>query len=280
MNTAVPAGGSTNSRMSATLTRYTSCPRRRSARRYLLSSLAARWVLTSTKSDSSASTAVRRGLSVKAPDQRRWSDDRDVLAAIGEGLVSVQRLRSIISGSAEDRETGLLKRILRPFARRERPTSQLILQTPDSPLVIPFRRASCCAPLPGEPVLLYMTKRARRLPTLHRLDCPRIQGLDPDRVQKNVEWFPGREEVFVVPLRIIVEDRAGMLADILEVFSSMHINLQHVQGMVRNDRGEIILVAQLRDYGMLERAMQQVMKVRGVYELKRLGLDALSQPVH
>ena len=198
-------------------------------------------------------------------------------AAVGEGVIPEGRLKDFLKETREP-DAGLLKKILKPFSRRRSPTSRLLMLGQDSPLVIEFRRAGCCSPIPGEEVILYMSQRPTRMPTLHRADCFQVPRLDPERMHKAIRWLPGDRETFPTPLRFITVDRAKMLHDILAVFSAMNINLQHVWADAEDGHGVITIIPLLRDYSMLQRILQQSKKIKGVYEVRRIGMNATPSP--
>lgn len=193
-------------------------------------------------------------------------------AAVGDGIVTHSRLTELIA-RAEESESGILKKILKPFTRRPSPVSELVLKNSQDPLTIAFRRASCCNPLPGESVVLYMSQRASRMPTLHRTNCARLAHLDPGRIYQDIVWIPGDQQSFPVPLQFITQDRPKMLADILSIFSAMTINLQHVKADAQGGQGRIVIVPLLKDFSTLEHILQQAMKVKGVFNIQRIGMD-------
>ena len=218
---------------------------------------------------------LKQQQAIGSTDVTRLATLQALYAAVGEGVITEKRLREFLKKWEEQKEASLIRKILKPFSRKTTPSSRLVISDDHAPLVVEFRRAACCTPLPGEPVILYMPRRATRLPTLHRSDCSRLKELDPARQFTNITWLPGAQEWFIVPLRVITEDRAKMLADILEVFSALHINLQHVKADAINGQGHITIVPQLRDAAMLQRVMNQIQKIKGVYEVQRIPADTI-----
>ena len=203
----------------------------------------------------------------------------DFLVWVGQRKIGEDRLRHVIERLREEpSQEGLLKRLLQPF-RGRRPTThaELILQSSEEPLTLEFRRAACCAPLPGEPVFLYFSAHPGRLPALHRADCPRRRELRADRIQTEVEWRPGEKEAFPVPIHLEVEDRPGVLASVLDVFQKWNVNLSHVEARTHSGRGEIVLVAQVTDAGLLTRILRQLQNLSRVLAVQRVGFDRVPE---
>ena len=70
-----------------------------------------------------------------------------------------------------------------------------------------IRMAQCCNPVPGEPVMGYIT-RGRGI-TVHRLACKNLdRGSDEGR-KIDVQWDSGKEQLFPVDIRIIHSGERG-----------------------------------------------------------------------
>jgi (p)ppGpp synthase/HD superfamily hydrolase len=126
-------------------------------------------------------------------------------------------------------------------------------------------------------VFLYFSAHPGRLPALHRTDCPRRRELRDERVQTQIEWRPGEKETFPVPIHLEVEDRPGVLASVLDVFQKWNVNLSHVEARTHGGRGEIVLVAQVTDAGLLTRILRQLQNLSRVLAVRRVGLDRVPE---
>ena len=75
------------------------------------------------------------------------------------------------------------------------------------------RYAQCCQPVPGDPVVGYVT-RGRGV-SIHRADCPNLLLLahEPER-RLEIDWQEPEGERFVVRLALEGNDRRGLYADV------------------------------------------------------------------
>ncbi|MCQ2500352.1 MAG: bifunctional (p)ppGpp synthetase/guanosine-3',5'-bis(diphosphate) 3'-pyrophosphohydrolase, partial [Lachnospiraceae bacterium] len=86
---------------------------------------------------------------------------------------------------------------------------------------IAYHLSKCCRPIPGDEVVGFTT-RGRGI-TVHRSDCPNVMSMTEEERQRlrELDWNLDntKQKAFRVNIRIIAEDRAGLLADILLVFA-------------------------------------------------------------
>src|SRR5574341_110459 len=191
----------------------------------------------------------------------------DLLAAIGYGKSSVHQLLNRLAPNAlvETPEK------LRPPAAA-RPTT-----TPDQGVRIRgvedllVRFARCCNPLPGDPIVGFIT-RGRGL-TVHARDCLTVAKsvLDRERII-NVEWDvaePGKR-----PVRIAVyigKDRPGLLAEITGAISSRNGNITKAEVTVTDDRRGINhFVIEVADRNQLQEIIGAIRDVRDVINVERV----------
>src|SRR5438876_7899398 len=75
------------------------------------------------------------------------------------------------------------------------------------------RYAQCCQPVPGDPVVGYVT-RGRGV-SIHRSDCPNLLMLvqEPER-RLEIDWKELEGEKFMVRLALEATDRRGLYADL------------------------------------------------------------------
>ncbi len=101
-------------------------------------------------------------------------------------------------------------------------------------------RAKCCNPIRGEKIVGYIT-RGKGV-SVHSASCPNVVNLlfDPER-RIDVEWDTGQDPVpYTVRLRISVEDRRGILADVSSRIADIDTNIKDIEATVGVDqRGSI-----------------------------------------
>ena len=130
--------------------------------------------------------------------------------------------------------------------------------------------AKCCNPLPGEPIVGYVT-RGRGV-SVHAASCPNVTSLlyDPDR-QIQVSWS-GRKAAgrFPADLKITTEDRPGLLADLTQVIAEEKSNIRRIEARSEAGRGgEVSVVVEIEDVKHLERILKRLRAVSGVLQVRR-----------
>jgi GTP pyrophosphokinase len=129
--------------------------------------------------------------------------------------------------------------------------------------------ARCCQPLPGEPVVGYLT-RGRGV-SVHRQDCAtflRLSGAQPARVLP-VEWGRrgGGAESEVV---IDAVDRKWLLKDVSNLIAQEDAHVLAIQSETHRG-GQVRLRLRLRvaDFGQLSRLLARLDGLPGVEEVRR-----------
>jgi GTP pyrophosphokinase len=189
----------------------------------------------------------------------------DVLAAIGYGKSSPQQILGKLAPAA------VLEAPEKPkpaSPSRGTPDGGVRIRGVDDLLV---RFAKCCNPLPGDPIVGFIT-RGRGL-TAHTRDCLTVvkSVLDRERLI-NVEWDV--EEPAKRPVRITVyigNDRPGLLAEITTAISSRNGNITKAEVTVTDDRrGMNNFVIEVSDLRQLQDIMGAIRAVPDVVNVERV----------
>jgi GTP pyrophosphokinase len=129
--------------------------------------------------------------------------------------------------------------------------------------------ARCCHPIRGEPIVGYIT-RGRGV-TVHSERCPNLEKLlyDPER-RIEVAWEGADESRFEVRLTVFSEDRPGILAKITQAIADAKSNIKNVEARTFEDRrGEIVLLLDIKDVDHLQRIVDRLKGIDGVYHVER-----------
>ncbi|MDA8016968.1 MAG: bifunctional (p)ppGpp synthetase/guanosine-3',5'-bis(diphosphate) 3'-pyrophosphohydrolase [Thermoanaerobaculia bacterium] len=139
--------------------------------------------------------------------------------------------------------------------------------------------AKCCEPVPGEPVVGYVT-RGRGI-SVHAVGCPNLKKLSYDRERVvEVEWAKANEaRVFPVSLMIETEDHKGILARLTDVIARESSNIRQFEAeAVETGRGLIDVVVEVKNRKHLDRLAHAIENVPGVLHVTR-GSHAVTQSV-
>jgi GTP pyrophosphokinase len=130
-------------------------------------------------------------------------------------------------------------------------------------------RSKCCNPIPGDDIIGYVT-RGRGI-AVHSKNCPNVENLlyEADR-RIPVEWAGSAHAEFPVRLRIITEDRPGMLASITSIISETGANIRTFESGGEDIRARIEVALDVRDRKQLEHILARIKRIPGVFDIERV----------
>ncbi|MEE3080033.1 MAG: bifunctional (p)ppGpp synthetase/guanosine-3',5'-bis(diphosphate) 3'-pyrophosphohydrolase [Bdellovibrionota bacterium] len=129
------------------------------------------------------------------------------------------------------------------------------------------RMAKCCNPIPGDPIIGYIT-RGRGI-TIHRADCTRFDVGDLAR-QIHVEWNPEFSFRHPVAIRILTHDRPGVLSAISKSLNNMNVNIRSAVAKSTTDRkGSFIFEIEVKDYSELLKTISGIEALEEVISVSR-----------
>lgn len=133
-----------------------------------------------------------------------------------------------------------------------------------------IRIGKCCHPLPGEPIVGYIT-RGRGV-TVHHIDCPSVGDMinDSERLV-GVEWDTGTKTIYQAHIAIVAADKPGILATISQAFAEWGINITRAnvqQGS--HKRAYFDLSIEIHDVEHLNQILEKMLQVDGVIYLERI----------
>ena len=131
--------------------------------------------------------------------------------------------------------------------------------------------ASCCHPIPGDPILGYINKEKGLV--IHTHDCQIVSelSLDHDR-WVDVEWEPDSEKLFNVRLSVLVVNERGMLGKIASVIADAESNIDNVslQDMDGSPFATLNFVVQVRHRLHLAELIRNLRKITKVNKITRV----------
>ena len=131
------------------------------------------------------------------------------------------------------------------------------------------RLAACCRPLPGEPIVGYIT-RGRGV-SVHHIDCPnaiRYKETEPERVVE-VHWGDVSVGVFSVEIEALCINRDRLVMDIMNIMAETKTTVTGVRVTVdkKKDQCDVFLKLEVKSLDHFEYIKQRVARVRGVLEV-------------
>lgn len=130
--------------------------------------------------------------------------------------------------------------------------------------------ASCCNPIPGDDVFGFVSRSGGI--RIHRVNCRNAPNLlinHPNRVVP-VEWSRQKDVHFLTALRVMGEDRVGIVSDITTVISkNMKTNIRSITVDSEDGIFEGTLVLYVSDLQHLRRVIDRLKRVDGIHGVYR-----------
>jgi GTP pyrophosphokinase len=194
----------------------------------------------------------------------------DLCSAVGYGRIAPnQVLQRLIPGEpplspAPEPEAPKRRGLFRRAAVPASPTGVRVSGLND----VLVRFAACCAPLPGDEVVGFVT-RGRGV-TVHTRDCSKVFALDPDR-RIEVQWDNEAAAPRRVKIRVVSIDRPGILATVTKSISSAGINIDAAR-VATTQEGKAIssFDVWVSDVRTLNAVMKEIGRVKGVLTVERV----------
>ena len=185
-----------------------------------------------------------------------------LVEAVGKGELSIRDILQKIAPqntSIEDEKNSSFF----SFSRQE---SRSIKLEGISNIMTSFGK--CCNPIPGDDMIGFIT-RGRGV-TVHRSTCPSLPLLneESDRLVP-VEWEVTRKDLFNVRLKVVGEDRKGLLKDMTETISKLNINMTSVDIKVKEAVATAIFIVQVNSLKQLDRIIRKMTKISNIDFVER-----------
>jgi len=137
------------------------------------------------------------------------------------------------------------------------------------------RYAQCCQPVPGDPVVGYVT-RGRGV-SIHRGDCPNLLLLahEPER-RLEIDWQQSEGERFLVRLVLEGNDRRGLYADVAAAVSSSGTDIKSMELKTTDGKASGSLLVEVENLAHLQKILKAARRVKGITEVarrERLGVE-------
>jgi len=197
-----------------------------------------------------------------------YDNYEDFLSAVGYGKVSPATLVSRLAPElrAEDRLESRLTRVVKKALGVGAP--RVKVKGVDDVMA---SMAGCCDPIPGEEIVGYIT-RGRGV-SVHAVNCTNVENLLYGSERRiDVAWSRARGENTTRPvkIRVIMDDRPGVLARITTAISEEEINIRTVDARVDEaQRGTVLLVLDIKDTRHLQRILKRLRGIEGIRQAER-----------
>ncbi|MDX2089485.1 MAG: bifunctional (p)ppGpp synthetase/guanosine-3',5'-bis(diphosphate) 3'-pyrophosphohydrolase [Kofleriaceae bacterium] len=216
---------------------------------------------------------AEKQLKVAAQELKCMTVD-ELIIQVGYGKITTQQvlekaLPELAKKEAElpAKTESMLKTLLKKVTRRT--SSSGIKVAGEEDILVRF--AKCCSPLPGDPIVGFIT-RGRGV-TVHRRDCDKGLDLDPER-RIDVEWDGSGKTQHEVAIQVLCADKPGLLAHISQSFTDQGVNISQAHCRATEDgRAVNTFHASVKDLDQLKSVIRSLSRIKGVFSVDRVSAD-------
>ena len=220
---------------------------------------------TFKKKNQNFNALVKSGKIQTVADAFGFKSIDDLIAHVGFGKLTPLQVLNKAMPELEKSETktNLLKKLVRRHKKKD--STGIIVKGLDDILV---RFSKCCNPLPGEPIIGYITQGQGV--TIHRKGCLNVMKMSQER-HIEVQWSDSDTESYPASIKVKTDDRFGLLADIAAVISKYKSNILNAQSETRDTGlGLFYFTFLVESSEQLRKIMSDIRKVKKVTDVKRI----------
>jgi len=208
----------------------------------------------------------------------RFPDLQQLFYEIGKGLYDPEELVDYIKGTtqtddADDQtkdEEELKERFENFLDSAQSSDKQSLVINGEIQEDLAVNYASCCNPIPGDEVFGFVSKTGTI--NIHRSNCRNASDLlvnHADRIL-DVDWSHQKDVQFVAALRLMGEDRVGMVNDITTVISkNLKTNIRSLTIDTEDGIFSGTIMLHVSDLEHLKRLMERLKRIDGIHGVYR-----------
>jgi len=210
----------------------------------------------------------------------KFPDLQQLFYEIGKGLYDPDELVDYVkgndtsddSGDQEVDEESLREQYEQFLEAAQKTEKQALVIDGEVQKDLAVNYASCCNPIPGDEVFGFVSKTGTV--NIHRSNCRNASDLlvnQADRIL-DVDWSHQKDVQFVAALRLMGEDRVGMVNDITTVISkNLKTNIRSLTIDTEDGIFSGTIMLHVSDLEHLQRLIERLKRIdgiQGVYRFK------------
>ncbi len=201
----------------------------------------------------------------RAAEALGHGDGPALTVAIGRGDVALGAvIRALYPDLGADELTEVKPTVFGRALNRLRLGRGIKIQGVDGLMI---RYAQCCQPVPGDPVVGYVTQG--RGISIHRADCPNLLTLSAGDRRVEIDWQEVEGQSFAVRLVVRAEDRRGLYAELMEAISQTGTNIRGADLHTKDGTAFGTIFVEVDNLTHLAKVLKAVRRVKGVTEVER-----------
>ncbi len=190
----------------------------------------------------------------------------DLVASVGAGKLSATKVIS----SLVDED----KKSTTQSSKSEKCDINNICIEVDGLTNIMSKISKCCMPIPGEDIV-GVVLRGKGI-SIHRKDCPNIQQILKEEIERILpaKWSNHISRAFPVKLRIIAEDKPGILANISSKTADLKINISAIKSKTTTAKTAVIdLKVDVLNTDQLNKLISSLKGIKGILKVERINFN-------
>lgn len=198
----------------------------------------------------------------------------EMYAAVGYGrITSEQVIQKLIKREKEleEKEKAINEPIELVNKTENKPsTSKGEVRVSDFDDDIEVKFAKCCTPIPGDPIIGFITKGNGI--SVHTKSCPNIiNNHAPERLI-DVYWQNEASDKFPVKIQVAVANSPSVIYDITKMISTVNVNISGINARLNeNQEGVIDLTVEVNSLDQLDDVMAKLKSLNTVYSVYRVN---------
>jgi len=182
----------------------------------------------------SAPEAERTRILADIAKRMNYVSADDLLVAVGHGDITAEAVINRVQAQVDQQRRPPI-----PLRKARQGTLQLGITATGMENVL-FRLSRCCAPIPGDHIVGYIT-RGRGL-AIHRQSCPNVAKFAEREAERlvAVQWTFSKDAVYPAEIEVESLDRVGLLNDITGIITGHQINISSARVRTSKPRKAVI----------------------------------------
>ncbi len=188
----------------------------------------------------------------------------DLISQVGYGRISPRQVVNHFLASESPRQIDTLQEKTKKKTSAS-PSMGISLTGVDDVMV---KFSKCCNPIPGDDITGYIS-RGRGI-TVHTQNCPYLKKLDAERMV-DVNWDVKQKHAYPVHIKVICDDRKGVLTEVSSVISSFDINISFAQVGTTDMIATCVFVIDVYDIHQLHSIFSAIRQLKMVRSVARIS---------
>ncbi|VXC59581.1 MULTISPECIES: GTP diphosphokinase [unclassified Pseudomonas] len=206
----------------------------------------------------------------KLAEKANLKTAEDLFAALGAGDVRLAHAANLAQQLLEPERSNEQLELIPRKAQGFKPGKRGDIQIQGVGNLL-TQMAGCCQPLPGDPIVGYIT--LGRGVTIHRQDCPTAlqqTAREPERMIQ-VSWGPVPVQTYPVEIVIKAYDRSGLLRDVTQVLLNEKLNVLAVntRSNKEDNTASMSITVEIPGLDALGRLLARIGQLPNIIEARR-----------